>query len=137
MPRRDLYHDIVRNALIKEGWTITHDPLILGNLELRVYPDLGAEKKQSDRHSMTVAIEIKVFGSIGQISELEKAIGQYILYRSILHRSGSARQPYLAISSTIYQQLFQKTIIQNLIEDEKIHLLIFNPNLEEIEQWID
>ncbi len=44
MPRRDLYHETVRNALIKEGWTITHDPLILGDLELRVYPDLGAEK---------------------------------------------------------------------------------------------
>jgi hypothetical protein len=137
MPRRDRYHDIVRNALIKEGWTITHDPLILGDLELRVYPDLGAEKKQSDRHSMTVAIEIKVFGSIGQISELEKAIGQYVLYRSILHRSGSTRQPYLAISSIIYQQLFQKTIIQNLIEDEKMNLLVFNPSLQEIEQWID
>ncbi|MDJ1180556.1 element excision factor XisH family protein [Roseofilum sp. BLCC_M91] len=137
MPRRDRYHNIVRNALIKEGWTITHDPLILGNLELRVYPDLGAEKPASDRYSISLAVEIKVFGNIGQISELEKAIGQYVLYRSILKRSGSTRQPYLAISSTIYQQLFQKTIIQNLIEDEKIHLIVFNPNLEEIEQWID
>ncbi|MBP0030862.1 MAG: hypothetical protein J7529_21060 [Roseofilum sp. Guam] len=43
----------------------------------------------------------------------------------------------MAISSTIYQQLFQKTIIQNLIEDEKIRLIVFNPDLEEIEQWID
>lgn len=137
MPRRDRYHDIVRNALIKEGWTITHDLLILGDLEHRVYPDLGAEKRASDRQSINLAVEIKVFGNIGQISELEKAIGQYVLYRSILQRSGSTRQPYLAISSTIYQQLFQKTIIQNLIEDEKIRLIVFNPDLEEIEQWID
>ncbi len=24
---KDLYHQIVKNALIKEGWNITHDPL--------------------------------------------------------------------------------------------------------------
>lgn len=26
---KDLYHNAVRNALIKDGWTITHDPLRL------------------------------------------------------------------------------------------------------------
>ena len=28
MPVKDIYHDTVKNALIKDGWTITHDPLI-------------------------------------------------------------------------------------------------------------
>ncbi|MGO9462836.1 MAG: element excision factor XisH family protein [Isosphaeraceae bacterium] len=27
MPARDRYHDQVKSALIKEGWTITQDPL--------------------------------------------------------------------------------------------------------------
>ncbi len=26
MPAQDLYHNIVKNALLKDGWTITHDP---------------------------------------------------------------------------------------------------------------
>jgi hypothetical protein len=29
MPAKDIYHDTVKNALIKDGWTITHDPLVL------------------------------------------------------------------------------------------------------------
>ncbi len=29
MPARDFYHDAVKNALTKDGWTITHDPLTL------------------------------------------------------------------------------------------------------------
>jgi hypothetical protein len=29
MPQRDIYHDAVKNALIKDGWEITADPLIL------------------------------------------------------------------------------------------------------------
>ncbi|NEO87671.1 MAG: fatty-acid synthase [Spirulina sp. SIO3F2] len=137
MPRRDLYHNNVRNALVKEGWSITHDPLMLGDSELRVYPDLGAEKNIAERGVRTLVIEIKVFGTIGQLSELQKAIGQYVLYRSILRRSSSTRLPYLAIPSIAYQGLFQKKIIQNLIEDESIHLIVFNPFTEVIEQWID
>ncbi|MGD2183210.1 element excision factor XisH family protein [Lusitaniella coriacea LEGE 07167] len=26
MPAKDTYHDAVKNALIKDGWTITADP---------------------------------------------------------------------------------------------------------------
>jgi hypothetical protein len=29
MPERDIFHDAVKNALVKEGWTITDDPLFL------------------------------------------------------------------------------------------------------------
>jgi hypothetical protein len=29
MPASDLYHDTVKNALTKDGWTITHDPYTL------------------------------------------------------------------------------------------------------------
>jgi hypothetical protein len=27
MPAKDIYHDTVKNGLVKDGWTITHDPL--------------------------------------------------------------------------------------------------------------
>lgn len=26
MPRKDVYHELVKQALIDDGWTITHDP---------------------------------------------------------------------------------------------------------------
>jgi hypothetical protein len=29
MPAKDIYHDTVKKALEKDGWTITHDPLII------------------------------------------------------------------------------------------------------------
>ncbi len=29
MPAKDIYHDVVKQALIKDGWTITDDPLRL------------------------------------------------------------------------------------------------------------
>ena len=29
MPAKDIYHDQVKTALVKDGWTITHDPLLI------------------------------------------------------------------------------------------------------------
>jgi hypothetical protein len=43
MPAKDIYHDIAKNALIKDGWAVTHDPLILRWGTTDVYVDLGAE----------------------------------------------------------------------------------------------
>ncbi len=44
MPAKDLFHDTVKNALQKEGWVITDDPLHLKYGGLNLYVDLGVEK---------------------------------------------------------------------------------------------
>ena len=41
---KDLYHDLVKEALIQQGWTITNEPYNLFFGEKRVMADLGAEK---------------------------------------------------------------------------------------------
>jgi len=44
MPAKDIYHDTVKKALIKDGWTITHDPFRLNWGTTIFYVDLGAEQ---------------------------------------------------------------------------------------------
>jgi len=44
MPARDRYHDVVKNALIKDGWTITHDQLRLKWGTKDMYVDLKSEE---------------------------------------------------------------------------------------------
>ncbi len=41
---KDIYHNQVKNALVKDGWNITHDPLFVQFGGVDVYVDLGAEK---------------------------------------------------------------------------------------------
>ena len=43
MPARDFYHDVVKLALIADGWTITHDPFVLQWGSKDLFVDLGAE----------------------------------------------------------------------------------------------
>jgi hypothetical protein len=45
MPAKDIFHDIVKKALLKEKWTITDEPLLLQFGGFNLYADLGAEKR--------------------------------------------------------------------------------------------
>ena len=47
MPAKDIYHDAVKNALIKDGWRITADPYYIIYKKLRLVADLGAERSIS------------------------------------------------------------------------------------------
>ena len=44
MPALDLYHNAVKQALIKDGWIVTHDPLHLRWGRKDMYVDLGAKQ---------------------------------------------------------------------------------------------
>ena len=62
MSARDKIHLPVKNALIKDGWTITHDPYTLRYEEVTVQVDLAAERLlAAERGEEKIAIEIKGF----------------------------------------------------------------------------
>ncbi|MEP7199171.1 MAG: element excision factor XisH family protein, partial [Chloroflexota bacterium] len=45
MPAADIIHNAVKNALIKDGWTITDDQYTIGFEDVNVYADLAAERR--------------------------------------------------------------------------------------------
>src|SRR6266487_5559697 len=81
------YHEPVKGALSKDGWTITDDPYVIAYKGLRLYADLGAEKLiAAQKLEQKIVVEVKVFGTPSPITELERAIGQYSIYRTLLER---------------------------------------------------
>lgn len=61
MSARDIYHDPVRAALEKDGWTITDDPFTIEFDETNVFADLAAEKLLSAwKANHRIVVEIKV-----------------------------------------------------------------------------
>lgn len=98
MPRKDTFHEIVKTALVKDGWTVTHDPLPLKFGEQDVYIDIAAEAPlTAEKAGRKIAVEVKSFLGKSSITELERAIGQYILYRSLLRRNEVDRTLFLAL----------------------------------------
>jgi hypothetical protein len=137
MPARDIYHDTVRNALIKDGWTITHDPLKLQLGKRKFYVDLGAEKLiGAVKDSEEIAVEIKSFVSNSEMNDLENALGQYILYENVMSVVEPNRILFLAVADNVFENVFEDTIGQLLLENEGLKVCIFNPETEEIVKWI-
>jgi hypothetical protein len=80
MPAKDTYHDAVRNALVKDGWTITDDPFRLIWGERDFYVDLGAERiVAAEKAGKRIAVEVKSFLGTSPVHDLELALGQFLL----------------------------------------------------------
>jgi len=137
MPRKDLYHDTVINALFKDGWTITDDPLRLSYGGRNVYVDLGAEQPiAAEKKGNKIAVEIKSFIGESEIHDLSQSIGQYNMYKDIMLEIGLERVLWLAIPLYAYDGIFQEPIGQLLKNHENLKILVFDENREEIKQWI-
>jgi hypothetical protein len=136
MPAKDIYHDTVKNALIKDGWTITHDPLRLRWGNDLLYVDLGAEKLlTATKEDRKIAVEVKSFASPSNMADLENALGQYILYQNIIEELEPDRTLYLAVHEEIFLTVFEESLGQMLIRKNHIKLLIFSRTEEVILKW--
>ncbi|MGI0480686.1 XisH family protein [Geminocystis sp. CENA526] len=138
MSKRDSLHLSLRHALEKDGWKITDDPLILVLENTLLKADLGAEKFfTAEKNNQKIAVEVKDFDSSSVISELEKTIGQMQFYQWALEEQEPDRKLFLAISQSLYLKHFQKPIFQLAIQRNKINLIIFDSQKEDILQWIN
>ncbi|WP_427161855.1 XisH family protein [Aliinostoc sp. HNIBRCY26] len=139
MSAKDIYHTAVKNAFIKDGWTITADPYPLEYEDIELYPDLAIEKLISEtRTQRKIIIEIKSFISPSLIQDFEKALGQYIVYRNLIQLAKDEYQEiYLAIKDGIYETFFQRKSIKAIVKLNQLSLVIINMEREEIVEWIN
>lgn len=64
---------------------ITHNPYYLQYGGSKMHVDSGAEKLvAAEKEGRKIAVETKGFGGPSKVAELDKAVGQFTLYRFIL-----------------------------------------------------
>lgn len=148
MPPRDTIHEIVRHAVIKNGWIITEadDPYVISYGQRFLFVDLGASKSANNsmqgnligasKDNSRIAIEIKDFKAKSLIKDLEQAIGQYVLYRLLLDKIDPEREVYLAITDTLYEDFFSEPIGELVINELPLKMIIVNLERVEITKWI-
>ena len=136
MVAKDIYHQVVKTALEKDGWKITNDPLKLTIGSRSVYVDLGAEKLfAAEKEGRKIAVEVKSFINPSPVNDLENALGQYILYAKILEEQQPERVIYLAIPVNVFRDIFAEPIGQLLLRTTDLRLLVFDPRKEVIVEW--
>jgi hypothetical protein len=138
MPAKDIYHNIVKNALIKDGWTITHDPLrIRLSSGKNLFVDLAGERLiAAERGIEKIAVEVKSFTRPSEMSALEEAVGQFVLYNQLLKRYHPEYVLYLAVTEDIRQSVFEQEAGKTMLEDKIVRLFSFDEKSEVIAQWI-
>jgi hypothetical protein len=137
---KDIYHETVKTALTKDGWTITNDPLSLAVGGRTVYVDLGAEKLlAAEKDNQRIAVEVKSFVRPSPVQDLKNVLGQYVLYRSLMQESplDRDRKLYLAVSDAVYFDFFEEKIAQIALRGNQVKVLTFDEISQEISQWIE
>jgi hypothetical protein len=138
MARRDVIHDAVKNALIKDGWQITADPYRIIYKDATLEADMRADKLiVATRENRSIVIEVKSFLRPSFIHEFLSACGQYQAYVFLLQEKQQPETVYMAVSDEIYRHEFQSEAVQVLIKRFALRLLVVDIEQEEIWQWIE
>jgi hypothetical protein len=137
MSAKDIFHEVVKRALQKEGWQITHDPLSLSVGGVNMSIDLAAERLiAAEREGEKIAVEVKSFlERSSAISEFHTALGQFINYRGALRRREPERTIYLAVPVTTYKTFFQLDFPKEMVEENRIKMIIYDVEQEAIVEW--
>ena len=134
---KDLYHEAVKIALVKEGWKITDDPYRIKVLDTNYEVDLGAEKLMAaERDGIKIAIEIKTFAGLSFTYEFHGALGQYLNYATFLELQEPERVLYLAVTRFVYDAYFQLPSTKYIISKFNLNIVVFDPQIKKIEQWL-
>ncbi len=137
MPAFDHLHSVVRHALEKEGWTITHDPLTLRAGGRSLYVDLGAEKLiGAEKGHRRIAVEVKTFIGPSLIADLQQAVGQFVMYEAVLAKLEPGRELYLAVPHEVLATVLADEIGALMLEQRLTRVVSFSARSEEVVRWI-
>ncbi|HSK70575.1 MAG TPA: element excision factor XisH family protein [Pyrinomonadaceae bacterium] len=138
MPAKDIYHDTVKNALIKDGWAITAENMRLPWGGTQTYVDIFAEEIfVAEKEGRKIAVEVKSFIGKSTLSEFEKAVGQFIIYRFAMRRIDPERELFLAVKQETFNEFFVNADVLELIESEDLKIIVFDEVKEVIVRWIN
>ena len=135
MPAKDYFHDAVVHALIKDGWTITHEQFPVRVAERRLWIDIRATKINSDS---IILVEVKSFNP-GQsaVEALANALGQYMLYVAALkYLQDEGGILVLAIPLSAYNGIFSEAIGESVQNTFNLKLVVYDADTEEVVKWI-
>lgn len=136
MPAKDLYHDAVKAALVKDNWTIVADPYRIQYKDINLYADLAAEPIAVERAGQKIVVEIKSFVGRSLMTDFHLAVGQYKVYEMLLQETAPEYDLYLAIDDITYINFFRREGIEFLVRASQLKIFVVDIDKQEIVQWI-
>ena len=135
--KEDYYHEDVKEALVKDGWTITDEHLKIKAGARKVYIDLGAEKLiVAQRGVEKIAVEVKSFLGQSPVNDFSAALGKYDFYKFALRTTLPRRALFIAMPLPAYDELFSDPFMVEMAKFYALSLLVFDPAEKNLVTWI-
>ena len=90
----------------------------------------------ASRGTQKILVEVKSFLGRSFITDLQAAIGQYVMYRDVIQAQELGFTLYLAIAENVHSTGFQTPLAQLILQQNQVNLLIFDAQQEILTQWI-
>ena len=124
-------------ALVKDGWTITHDPypLVIGDEGLSI--DLGAERAvvAAERGPERIAVEIKSFLGPSVMTDFYSALGQFLSYQAGMAELDPGRRLVVAVGERAFAELTGRRFIQLALARNPVPFVVVRLAAEEVDRW--
>ncbi|MBE9063749.1 element excision factor XisH family protein [cf. Phormidesmis sp. LEGE 11477] len=106
--------------------------------DFKVKIDLAAERLIiAERKEEKIAVEVKSFISASPVSDFHVALGQFLNYRMMLEIEEPDRKLYLAVPLEIHATFFQGSFMKAAVKRHSLKIIVYEPTVEEIVQWIN
>lgn len=137
MPKKDIFHDTVINALKKEGWVITNDPLFVPTEGgVNFFIDLGLERMIGARKNDDyIAVEIKSFDESTPFYSFYEILGQFLIYKMALREQVKPFELYVAVSNLGFKRLDEAPIFNRAIEQYQLKFILFDAITQSVVEW--
>lgn len=100
----------------------------------RLWIDIRASK---DSENLVVLIEVKGFETPSPVEYLASATGKYSLYQAALDYLNIELPLYMAVPLAAYRGILSEEIGKQTLKHSRVKLLVFDPDHEEVVEWID
>lgn len=136
MVATEIFHRAVKSALMKENWLVTDDPFRLE--ALKELDDPGAlETLAALKGERQIVVTIKSFVGPSLLHDYFGATGRFMSYRLALQMQSAPHTLYLAVPLDTYEEFFDRHLVQLAVREDRLRLLVFSVENEEVVAWIN
>lgn len=135
---KDIIHKAVKEAFIKDGWTISNDPFNVKLLRDFTFfeIDLAAHKQREHSTPIYIAVEVKSLLGASTINAFHTILGQYLNYKRALQDRSLNNDLYIAVSVKGWRELSGYDFVQRQIGYYQLQFVVINIDQKRIIQWI-
>ena len=126
MPARGRYHQQVRTALEKDGWTITQDAFRVSYGGHELTAEFAAEREREGDSPECIAVQVATGDTDPSSVGFQRTLGRFMLCDMVLSEMRSPRRLFLAITRLAFEAICADDTIRHGLSSAGVRMLVLD-----------